>query len=104
MGVLAESFGEVLPVMADMLRRPRFEADKIEEAKVQRKSAIARRNDSPGSITGREFAKLVYGATSPYARHTENATIDAITRQDLIDFHARYYHPNHIMLTTSPSR
>ncbi len=98
MGVLKESFGEVLPVMADMLRRPRFEADKIEEAKVQRKSAISRRNDSPGSITGREFAKLVYGAASPYGRHTENATIDAITQQDLIEFHARYYHPNHIML------
>ncbi len=98
MGVLKESFGEVLPVMADMLRRPRFEADKIEDAKVPRKSAISRRNDSPGSITGREFAKLVYGAASPYGRHTENATIDAITQQDLIEFHARYYHPNHIML------
>ncbi|MEN8143446.1 MAG: pitrilysin family protein [Gemmatimonadota bacterium] len=98
MGVLKESFGDVFPVLADMLRRPQFEADKIEEAKVQRKSAIARRNDSPGSITGREFAKLVYGAASPYARHTENATIDAITRQDLIDFHAKYYHPNQIML------
>lgn len=98
MGVLKESFGEVLPVLADMLRSPRFEIDKIEEAKVQQKSGISRRNDSPGSITGREFAKLVYGASSPYARHTENATIDAITQQDLIDFHGRYYHANHIML------
>lgn len=98
MGALTESFGEVLPILADMLRRPRFEVDKIEEAKVQQKSAISRRNDSPGSITSREFVKLVYGAASPYARHTENATIDAITQQDLIDFHERYYHPNHIML------
>ncbi|NNF06135.1 MAG: hypothetical protein HKN21_05190, partial [Candidatus Eisenbacteria bacterium] len=34
----------------------------------------------------------------PYARHEEYATIDAITRDDLIAFHKKYYHPNNVSL------
>lgn len=98
LSVLAEYVADALPVLADMLRRPRFEEDKLEEAKVQEKSAIARRNDSPGSIALREFRKLIYGSASPYARHTEHATIDAVTRDDLVAFHERFYHPNHTMI------
>ncbi len=98
LSVLKEHFAEVLPVLADVLRRPRFEEDKIAEAKVQEKSGIARRNDSPGGIASREFQKLVYGAASPYARHTEYATIDAITRDDMVAFHSRFFHPNQLMI------
>jgi zinc protease len=98
MSVLAENFDEVLAVLADMLRAPRFEPDKIEEAKVQAKSAISRRNDSPGGIASREFNKLVYGPESPYARQPEYATIDAITREDMVAFHETYYHPNQMMI------
>ncbi len=98
LSVLGEHLAEVLPVLANVLRSPNFEEDKLEEAKVQQRSTIARRNDSPGSIASREFSKLVYGAESPYARHTEYATIDAVTRDDLIAFHRRFYHPNRIMM------
>lgn len=98
LSVLSEHVAEVLPVLADVLRRPRFEEDRLREAKVQEKSNIARRNDSPFGIASREFQKLVYGKDSPYARHTEHATIDAITRDDLVALHARIFHPNHIMI------
>jgi zinc protease len=40
----------------------------------------------------------VYGANNPYARVAEYATVAAITRQDLIEWHARYVHPNNIIL------
>ncbi len=98
MNVLTENFDEVLPILADVLRSPRFEEDKIQEAKVQQRSAISRRNDSPGGIASREFNKLVYGVESPYAAQMEYADIDAITREDLVAFHQTYYHPNQIMI------
>jgi len=98
MSVLTENFDEVLPILADVLRRPRFEEDKIQEAKVQRRSGISRRNDTPGSIASREFNKLVYGAESPYAAQMEYADIDAIARADLVAFHETYYHPNQVMI------
>ena len=56
------------------------------------------RNDQAQSIVNREFDKLLYGADSPYARHTEYATIDAVERQDMVDFHGQYFLPNNTIL------
>lgn len=95
---LRENFDDVLPVFVEMLVNPAFPQDKIDLEKTQHKSAISRRNDDPQDIAFREFGKLVYGDDSPYARHTEYATIDAITRDDLVAFHARFFHPNNVIL------
>jgi len=98
MECLTQDFDAVLPLFADVLRRPAFAQDKLDVAKVQANAGIARRNDNVGGITSREVVKLVYGADSPIARQTEYATIAAITRDDLVAFHAKYYHPNNIYL------
>ena len=92
--VLKEDFDRALAILADILTHPAFREDKIDLAKIMQKSGIARRNDDIGSITYREFNRLMYGKDSPYARQTEYATIDAITRQDLVDFYTAYFHPN----------
>ena len=98
MSVLKGDIETGLSILADVLMNPAFREEKIELAKIQRRSAIARRNDSPGQIAGREFSKLIYGPNSVYARQTEYATIDNIRREDLIAFHKKYYHPNNVML------
>lgn len=95
---LQEDFDEVLEIFSDVLREPRFEPDRIELAKVQARTAISRRNDDPSSIVRREFNKLIYGPDSAYARHAEYATVDAISRDDLITYHGRYYKPNNVVL------
>jgi len=96
--VLKEDIDKGLDILADILRNPAFPEDKIELAKVEQRTAIARRNDEIMRINSREFNKLIYGPESPYARHTEYATIDNITREDLIAFHKKYFHPNQIIL------
>jgi zinc protease len=98
MSVLKEDFDTGLSVLADVLMNPAFREDKIELAKINARTGIARRNDNPGGIASREFTKLVYGSGSVYARHTEYATIDSITRDDLVAFHKKFYHPNNTML------
>ena len=52
-------------------------------------------------IAARESAKLAYGADNPYAREPEYATIAAITREDLVEWHKTYIHPNRIILGIS---
>jgi zinc protease len=96
--VLSEYTDLGLEVLAEVLRRPVFNEDKIDLAKVQERSTIARRNDDPQDIGFREFKKIIYGANSPYARYTEYATINAITRDDLIAFHKKYFHPQNIQI------
>ena len=54
---LQENFPEAVSLLARMLRRPRFAADKLDEVKVKLASAISRRNDSPDrSATGNSAA------------------------------------------------
>ncbi len=96
--VLSEYTDLGLEVLAEVLRRPVFDEDKIDLAKVQERTGIARRNDDIGSIARREFSKQIYGKDSPYARTTEYATIDAINRDDLVDFHNKYIKPENIQL------
>lgn len=95
---LKENFEDVFQVFDDLLRNPEFRADKIEISKRGQYDGISRRNDDPGQIAGREAAILAYGAGSPYARVSEYATIAAVTREDLIQWHHTYVQPNNIIL------
>ena len=95
---LKEDFDDVFRVFEDVLKNPEFRADKIEIAQKGQYDGISRRNDDPGQIAGREAARLVYGANNPYARNTEYRTVAAVTRQDLIEWHGKYVHPNNIIL------
>jgi predicted Zn-dependent peptidase len=98
MNVLSEYVDTGLELMADILRRPIFDPDKIDLEKTTQRSSISRRNDEAIDICIREFRKIVYGSNSPYARHTEYATVDNITRDDLIDFHKKYITPENVMI------
>lgn len=98
MSVLKKDVDTGLAILADVLMNPAFREDKIALAKMQHRSAIARRNDNVRAIARRGFDKLIYGADSVYARHTEYATVDNISRDDLVGFHKKFYHPNNMML------
>ncbi len=77
---------------------PAFEADKLTIAKNRALESIRRRNDRASGIASREFFKQLYGADSPYARESTIATINAITRDDLVAFHQKYFVPNNMMI------
>ena len=88
----------VLDDFNDVLRNPEFRDEKIEIARNSMRTLIARRNDDLGQIAQRESTRIGYGAQSPYARVPEYATVAAVTRQDLLDWHSRYVQPNNIIL------
>src|ERR1700752_1828525 len=92
---------DVFKAFTDVLRNPEFNADKIDIAQKEEQDGISRRNDQVGEIAHRESVKLAYGPDNPYARVPEYSTVAAITRQDLIDWHGKYVHPNNIILGIS---
>jgi zinc protease len=98
MSCLTEDFPEVLEVFGDILRTPAFATEKLQIAKNQMMSGIARQNDDPGDIVSREFKKLIYGNGSPYTWVPTYATILSITPKDVSGWHATYFHPNRIIL------
>lgn len=95
---LSEDLDTVFGLFADVVRQPVFDRDKLDLAKTQVRGGIARRNDDPNGIAGREFQKLIYGSASPYARTVEYATLDNISREDLVSFYQQYFHPNNMIL------
>jgi zinc protease len=92
---------DVFKAFVDVLRNPEFRADKLDIVQKEEEDAISRRNDDVGEIAHRETMKLAYGADNPYARQAEYATVAAVTRQDLIDWHGKYVQPNNIILGIS---
>ncbi|MGC2476516.1 MAG: pitrilysin family protein [Candidatus Sulfotelmatobacter sp.] len=92
---------DVFKVFVDVLQHPEFRADKIDIAKKGEEDSISRRNDDVSEIAHREAVKLAYGPNNPYARQPEYSTVAAVTRQDLIDWHGKYVHPNNIILGIS---
>ena len=95
---LKGDFDDVFKVFAELLRQPEFRADKLDLSKKGMDDAISRRNDDVGEIAARESLKLAYGADNPYTRQPEYATVAAVTRQDLIDWHHAHVYPNNIIL------
>ena len=92
---------DVFKAFVDVLQNPEFRAEKIDIARKAMQDAISRRNDEIGEIAHREAVRLAYGPENPYARIPEYSTVGAITRQDLIDWHGKYIHPNNIILGIS---
>src|SRR5215813_9264476 len=62
---LKDDFDRVLPVVLDLLQNPEFRQEKIDLAKQQLASLIARRNDEVGDIAQRESVRLAYGRDNP---------------------------------------
>jgi len=98
MNILKEDFDELLPVFVDLVSNPLFPEDKIELSKTQRKSGISRRNDDQAAIANREYSKLIYGEDSPLTRQVEYASLDAITRDDIVAFHKEAFVGNNMTL------
>jgi zinc protease len=95
---LKGDFDDVFKLVVDLMQNPEFRDDKLDLAQKAFAEAIARRNDNPGSIAGRESIKLAYGAKNPYAREAEYATIDAVKREDLVNWHKTYAYPNNMIV------
>ncbi|HSA84535.1 MAG TPA: pitrilysin family protein [Nitrospira sp.] len=96
--VLSKDVNRGLEIFAGLIRTPAFDPARVELARLQAIEGIRRRQDNPGSIVGREFAKMLYGVDHPSARETSLDSVKRITRDDLVAFHRNTIHPNGIIL------
>lgn len=98
LSVMKKDLDRGLQLFADVLRSPAFAEDRITVAKNALKEVILRRNDIPAQLARIEFEKLIYGPHHPLARIPTADTVDRITRDDLVAFHQKYFHPNTMIL------
>src|SRR5262245_5247200 len=98
---LKADFDDVFKLVVDLLQNPEFRDDKLELAEKSMEEIIARRNDNPSSIAGREAAKLAYGADNPYARQAESAPVRAGKRGERGCSHNTYVQPTNLIVGVS---
>ena len=98
---LKGDFDAVFDLYLDLLHNPEFRPDKIELTKQQMYAAsrAAMTASTPSSAARR--AILGYGKDNPYARVAEYATVAAVTREDLLNWHKQYVQPNNIIFGIS---
>ena len=93
--VMKDSFQTGLRMMSDMVRRPAFALEEVERQRQQMLSNLRVSLDDPAFVADAVFARLVYGF-HPYGLPEGGTprTIAAITREDVVAYHRRYFVPN----------
>ena len=99
LSTLAEDMDKGLEIFADVLRNPAFREEKLDLRKQQAIEGIRRRNDNPIQLAWRNFSEILYGKDHPFGWYSEIENVENISVDDLKAFHARYFHPNNIMLS-----
>jgi len=99
MVVMKDSFDTGLKMLSDMARQPAFDGAEIERQRQQMLSGLKVSAEDPGYIANSVFDRLVYGF-HPYGMpdNGTSETLGGLTRDDLIEFHTRFFMPNNAIL------
>jgi predicted Zn-dependent peptidase len=100
---LSDNLDRALEIFVEMLGAPRFQEDRLALAKEQALQEMKKRNDDSADIEAREWGVLVYGQDFFTNRFTTEASVGSITRDDLLAFHDRYFHPARMIAAVSGS-
>jgi len=98
---LKGDFDQVFALSVDLLLHPAFNKVKLQLAQQQLATGIVRRNDEAEGIIAREANKLIYGATSPYARQPEIASVLAVSTDDLAQWQKKAVQPANMLISVS---
>jgi zinc protease len=97
--VMKDSFEVGMRMLSDMARQPAFAQPEIDRQRQQALSSLQVNLDDPEFVANAVFDRIVYGS-HPYGLPQDGTpeTIGAITRDDLVAYHARYFVPNNAIL------
>lgn len=97
---LKKNLTRTLSLFAEVLMHPAFRQDRVALAKSRTIEGLRRQNDDPKEVADRELQKALY-PNHPLGRIPTIATVKGLTRDDMVAFHKRYYHPDTMMLAVA---
>lgn len=97
---LSEDLDLMLDLLADSLRRPTFPAEQTDPVRGEIMASLHIRANDTGYRASRAFREMLY-QEHPYGRSVDGTleTVGAITAEDMVDFHQRYYGPEGMIIT-----
>ncbi|MDP2965310.1 MAG: pitrilysin family protein [Pelolinea sp.] len=96
---LAEDIGVLLELASDSLRHPTFVPDYVERMRQQLLAGLAIREQDTSEVASLIFDLALF-PSHPYGNPVDGyiQTVQTITRQDLVDFHASYFQPEGMIM------
>ncbi len=98
--VLNENLDKGLELLSKILIEPAFEQDKFELARQLKSEELRRLKDDPQKLAFREFNRLMY-AHDPRGNMVSSKSLANISRNDLIEFHHRFFRPDNMIVAVS---
>ena len=101
--VPANEFVAALDIAADVLLRPRLDSSDWERVQHDRLTGLAQRRDQPEAVADLIASMTLYGDNHPYGRPSDGmeATVKAISLDEVRRFHQTYWRPNNAILAIS---
>ena len=84
----------LLEIMSDVLMNPTFPEEELEKERKQTLSGFASSTTDANQISGRLSRAMCYGLSHPYGESSNETTVKAITRADLMEHYASIWKPN----------
>jgi predicted Zn-dependent peptidase len=100
LSVLKDDFEKAFSIFSDILLLPVFEKERVEIARATMCQGLRQLPDNPQNLAFREFKKLLY-AGNPRGILPTISSVQRIQRADMVAFHRKFFHPEHIMLAVS---
>ncbi|MBN2254168.1 MAG: insulinase family protein [Deltaproteobacteria bacterium] len=100
LSALKESSELAMKIFSDILKNPVFEQKKMQEAQNIKVEELRRIIDNPQEMAFREFIRIMYG-DNPRGRLSSVSSVEAITRNDMVMFHKRFFFPGNIMIAVT---
>jgi len=92
-------FGEqVLELLADVALRPVFPPGEVELAKQNTKESLKQQRAQPSFLAGEMVARIMFGDHPYHVTAPTPESIDATTRERLVEFHHSTFVPNNAVL------
>jgi predicted Zn-dependent peptidase len=99
---LAKDADAALELLGKMLRTPAFDQAALDRHRTDVLSELEQRNASTRAIEAREWQFLLYGDHPSSTRYRRTkASVESITREDLIAFHRVYFFPGNFILAAA---
>lgn len=86
-------------LLADILMNPKFDAKEVARVRDELVGFLQSEKDEPDIIATKAFNEIVFKG-HPYRRpaNGDEKTVTTLTRQDLVEFHDRFYRPNRAIM------
>lgn len=98
--VLTQFVDTALALMSDVVLNPTFPVDELATQRTRTLSSLQVALSQPGAVAARHFTELLYGGY-PYGGVPTPESVKAISRDDIVAFHRRYYRPGNALFVVA---